>query len=137
MGSFYTGLGIGTRVVNPDGTTNIRCRKCGRVIARARDSRITTVSECALCQGYPPESVLPQYIQLDPTKPPMPLIDPADEVMTLYEEEKLEAPLGKWGFLRPLFRAIGWIKPAPPPPPPSKAVAKRKKNKGLFEKVEE
>jgi hypothetical protein len=76
-------------------------------------------------------------VQTDPTKVPVPLIDPQDEVMPLYPEESVVTPLGKWGFLRPLFKALGWIPEPTTPEPISKSVAKRKKNKGLFEPLDE
>lgn len=81
--------------------------------------------------------MLPQYIQLDPSKAPVPIIDPADEVITLYPEEGLQTKLGKWGWLRPLFKAMGWIEEPPAPPPVSKAVAKRKRGGGLLEPLDE
>lgn len=132
----YSSL-AGRRLTNPDGTVNISCKQCGRVVVRARTPLITSISQCAVCQGYPEEYVLSHYTQQDPTKAPIPWIDPADEVTTLYPEERLETPLGKWGWLRPLFRAVNWIEAAVTAPPPSKAISKRKKNKGLFEREEE
>ena len=95
------------------------------------------MTQCAICQGYPPENVLSQYVQTDPSKIPIPLVDPADEVVTLYPEERIEAKIGKWGFLRPLYRAIAWITEPAPEAPVSKQIAKRKKNKGLFEPLDE
>lgn len=129
---------------NPDGTTNVRCRQCGRIVARVINPQVRTISECAICQGLPPDKVLSQYVQTNPGKPPVPLME--DDPVFLYEEEQ-EASKGKkpWtGLMKPLFRALGIDKyqsggeeeaaPEPKPEPRSKRVARSKKSGGLFER---
>ena len=125
--------------IRPDGTIPITCRKCGREIARRVASgqlTFSTIPECLVCQGYPEELVTQQYAQLDPTKPPVPRqeFDP----VFLYPEDldSTDAPKGKsWlGVLRPMFRALGFLKEEEEiVEPESKKVAKRKKTGGLFE----
>lgn len=144
-GGPYSSMNYGPRIMNPDGTTNIRCRQCTRVVARVASPVVTTVTKCGICllvdQGWSREDaerqVLHQYYQRDITKQPIPLIDPEDEVVTLYEEEAQGDKTKKWGFLRPLFRVLGWIpEPEPEVKPVSKEVSKRKRNKGLWEQEE-
>lgn len=134
----YSSSNFGSRIQNPDGTKNIRCRQCGKIVARARDAQITSISQCAECQGYPAELVNPKYYQSDPTKIPVPMINPEDEVFLLYEDQAQEDKKvsARWGWLRPLYKAVGWLAKIPAPPPVSKAVSKRKSNKGAFEEMD-
>ena len=145
-GGPYSSLNYGPRITNPDGTTNIRCRLCTRIVARVSSPMITTVSKCQICilveQGWAREDaehvVLHQYFQGDLTKQPIPYIDPADEVVTLYPEESQGNKKKKWGLLRPLFRVLGWLgEPEPASKPLSVSVSKRKRNKGLLEPEDE
>lgn len=100
------------------------------------------MSQCALCQGAPPERVLPQYVQSDPTKGPVPTT-PEDPLFLYEEEAEAAASKQPWpGLLRPLFRALGLIKEPPPVTPEqpalaeprSKKIARSKKTGGLFER---
>jgi hypothetical protein len=107
-----------------------------------------------VCQGYPKSAVTQQYIQLDPTRPPIPIEDPELELVFMYEDELAEYEKSKhsglpWmGLFRPLFRALGWMgrsddetslqtEDSPEPVPigklASKQVANRKRSRGLFE----
>ena len=104
------------------GLVGIYCRKCGREIARAAQAQFRSVSKCQICllleQGVknPEEYVLPQYLQLDPTKPPVPLN--ADDAEYLYEvfpeerpQEGEDIPLtGVMGTVKSAFKVIGLFK---------------------------
>ena len=83
--------------------------------------------------------MLPKYVQTDPNRPPVSLLE--NDEFYLYEEEKAlveeAARTGMpWtGILKPLFRFMGWGKKEEPvQPEKSKKVARTKRSGGLFEK---
>lgn len=146
--------GINVRRKNADGTTTVYCRQCGRPIVRMVRPTITTVSKCALCIAYeqgipnPEKAVLPQYIIVDPTQPPIPLNEEDDPLEALYPElaseeaKKKKIPMvgGMVGTAKAIFRAIipeSWLKPAEEQPKEvllSKTVTRKKRGGGLFER---
>src|SRR5579864_2342338 len=113
------------RGTNPDGTTSIFCRQCGREIMRQQHATIRSVTKCAICiakeQGVenPEDYVLTQYAMPDPTKPPVP-IEMDDSlyggVLMLYPESVQEQtgiiPLagGVVGTVKSIFRTLGFGK---------------------------
>lgn len=136
------------KALNPDGTTSIFCRKCGREIMRAVHPTIRTVTQCAICrlkeEGVldPEDHVLAQYKLPDPSSPPVP-IDIDDDlsagVLLLYPETKLaedgRVPFsgGVIGTVRSIFRALGFLQPEEKEPTPSKTIATNKRRKGLYD----
>lgn len=90
------------------------------------------------------EYVLPQYIQTDPTKPPVPLdAESPDYLYEIFPDEKPEpgmpAPLtGVMGTVRSVFKAIGLFQAATPEEkekaiPKSRKVARRRQKSTLFD----
>lgn len=136
------------KAINPDGTTSIFCRQCGREIMRAVHPTIRTVTQCAICrlkeEGIldPEDHVLAQYRLPDPMGPPVP-IDIDDElsqgVLMLYPESKLEedgrvpSTGGVMGTVRSIFKALGFLQPKEAEPAPSKTIATGKRRKGLYD----
>lgn len=130
---------------NPDGTTSIYCRKCGREIQRVVYASITSISKCQNCilkeQGVinSEDYVLAQYRMPDATKPPVPIdLDDsiAGGVLLLYPEEQLLPgdPIpqtgGIIGTVKSMFRTLGFMQPKPEKPP-SKEIASEPRS-GLF-----
>jgi len=132
---------------NPDGTTSIYCRRCGREIMRAIHPTIMSVTKCQLCvlkeQGIinAEDYVLAQYKFPGPDKPPVP-IDADDSiaggVLLLYPEEKMEQgafipPVGGIiGTVKQMFRTLGFALAKPAEPPKSKQIATETGRTGLF-----
>ena len=104
------------------GLQSIYCRKCGREIARTPQAQFRTVSKCQICvlteQGVPnaEEFVLAQYIQLDPTKPPVPNnAESAEYLYDVFPDERpidgQQAPMtGVMGTVRSVYQAVGFLK---------------------------
>ena len=134
----------------PSGLSDIYCRKCGRLIARTPQAQFRTVSKCAICvlheQGVknPEDYVLAQYIQTDPTKPPVPLNAESPEFMyEIFPDERPqegEQPkqTGVMGTIQSIFRVIGFgkqiaEKKKAEPLPKSRRIAEERKKTTLFD----
>jgi hypothetical protein len=131
------------RARNPDGTTSVYCKKCGREIMRQVNAVIRTVTKCQLCvlkeQGIinAEDYVLAQYMLPDAGKPPIPIdIDDsiAAGVLLLYPEERLKRgdPIpqtgGVIGTIKSMFRTLGFQQAKPAAPEPSKVMASEKRS---------
>ena len=126
---------------NYNGQTSIYCRQCGREIARTVDSRIRSVSKCAICvlkeQGVmdAEQHVLTQYVQLDPTKPPIPRdAEGEDSIFILYPEEKdnrVRSSGGIIGTAKAVYRALGFGKEPDGEVPESRKTAVRRRRGSL------
>jgi len=121
---------------NANGQTSIYCRNCKREIARTVDSRIRSVSKCAICvleeQGVMDGAkyVLPQYVMLDPTKPVPIGVEGDDAEFTMFPEEKdnrVRSSGGVVGTAKALYRALGFGKQEEQAPPESRKVAAKRK----------
>ena len=130
---------------NPDGTTSVYCRTCGREIARRASAQIRSVNKCALCvleaQGVKDAEkyVLPQYFSTDPSKPVIPFsAEDAETMYMMFPEERPpagEAPPpvgGIIGTAKAIFRALGCsreieVKQKAEVPVSGKTAAKRRK----------
>ena len=137
MGGFGLKRINGANLVNSDGTVDVICRKCGRKVSRRLDSRVTSISECLICQGYPEENVLAQYVQANPFSPPVPVnIDQPS--LPIPGGNKIEDRVGLMSWV---FKAIGLPRRKPAQEGvqigESKKVAIRKKRKSVFEPEEE
>lgn len=102
------------------------------------DSRVTSISECLICQGYPEENVLAQYVQANPFSPPVPVSvdEPSPPIPGGESKAEDRAGLVNW-----VFKALGLPRRQPvreqTPVGESKKVAGRKKRKSIFEPEEE
>jgi hypothetical protein len=133
MGSYSSQYLSDRRLRNPDGTFKVHCRKCGRHISNS--FRPFSIAECLICQGYPEENVLQQYVLFDPTRPPVPVNSDQDTFDLYPEEEKPVDPrLGVIGTAKAFFRALGIARKKEKIQSPSTKVAKSKRQKGLFER---
>lgn len=107
-------------VVSADGMVDVYCCRChnkiGRFAHRPGITRITCI-DCA--EGKTPIDRLPQA---------------EEEMLSLYSKEELAevAAEEKAGFIRTMFRALGFGRPPAPPDLPSKGLAKSKKRRPLF-----
>jgi hypothetical protein len=130
------------RTRNPDGTTSVFCKQCGREIMRMTHPVIRSVSKCQLCilkeQGVvnAEDYVLPQYLIPDASKPPVPIdIDDsiAGGVLLLYPEERMmKGELvpqtgGVIGTIKSVFRTLGFPRLLPKTQAPSKVMASEKR----------
>ena len=113
------------------------------------NAQFRTVSKCQICilneQGVlnPEEHVLPQYLQTDPTKPPIPLnAESADYLYDVFPDERPEEGQliprsGVMGTVRSVFSAIGFFKEmvqeAAKKVPKSRKIAEKKKRETLFD----
>lgn len=107
-------------------------------MARRLDTRVTTISECLICQGYPEEAVLAQYNQAGPFGIPIPKSEEEPSPPIPGGENKAE---DRAGLVNWVFKAIGLPRRQPARekimPGESKKVAGRKKRKSIFEPEEE
>ena len=161
MGGFYGVKRLnGAPLVNSDGTVSIYCRQCGREVARRLNSFITSISKCAVCQGYPEENVVAPYVQQNWHSAPIPRDADKDYLYLYGGLEDIQDGMGlqpvreeRIGTVKTVFRALGNFlrasrsmpkteSPSQVTPeskaPESKKVAIRKRRKSIFsEPVEE
>lgn len=150
MGGWYGIKRInGAPLVNSDGTVSIYCRKCGRAVARRLDTRVTSISECAVCQGYPEENVVSPYTQQNIYSAPLPREVEKDYLYLYGGLEDLSDGMSLQpknpeavGTVRTVFRALGNFlrgrREEPleaaqvAPEPESKKMAIRKRRRSIF-----
>lgn len=104
------------RGFDPQGLTTIYCRLCGRAICRVASAStgFRSVTRCAICDGASADAVKPKYVQQLPGQPVTPIPDPDADLFSFYEDEQEAMRIAKeknqpWvGFMRPLFRALGF-----------------------------
>lgn len=99
---------------------------------------MTSISECLICQGYPEENVLAQYVQANPFSPPVPVSvdEPSPPIPGGENKAEDRAGLVNW-----VFKAIGLPRKKSAKEKvevgESHKVANRKKRKSIFEPEEE
>lgn len=114
----------GPRQVNADGSTNIICSVCGKIIGPAMFRGFTS----AICEECHTGRVSP-YSQMAEEMDHLPLYNT--------EEEETREDSERVGLVQYLFRAIGFGKKKSPEPGQSEVTAKRKKRRGLFTEPDE
>ncbi len=131
---------------NFNGMIGVYCQTCGREICLRTNSQFRSVVKCILCQlkeagvENPEEHVLPQYLMLDPTKPPIPADAEGDGIiLNLFPEEqehysRVPSSGGVAGTIKAIYRALGFKIEKPSEPVSQKTATKRRRESNLFSK---
>jgi hypothetical protein len=131
------------RKVNPDGSRNVCCNRCGEFISRTSAESMISTALCIICQGHD-EGIVYSEAQLRELRAyhtgestlsiaaAFPITDP--DPLVAASGDEIDAQVGKTGyFLKALVKARDILAAAIDKIPQSKQIATEKKRKRVFE----